>query len=117
MRDKEKKRVEGRSMEGQVETHHKAGEYDYNLQTVGVSLPFPFFPFFPHSQFTIDACAINKTYNFLTRVTFSSLLSPPFITSSLLFLPPFPLSITTPLSYGGGRPTPTTRLGVRVHHF
>jgi len=71
-----------------VETQHKAGEYDYNLQTVGVSLPFPFFPFFPHSQFTIDACAIDKTYNFLTRVTFSSLLSPPFIASSSLpFLP------------------------------
>jgi len=83
-RDEEKKRVEGRSMEGQVETQYKAGEYDCNLQTVGVSLPFPFFP---HSQFTIDACAINKTYIFFTRVAFSSLLSPPFIASSLPFLP------------------------------
>ncbi|TKY60836.1 phosphatase 2C 6 [Spatholobus suberectus] len=49
-RDKEKKRVEGRSMEG------------------------------------TDACAINKTYIFLTRVALSSLLSTPFIVSSLLFL-------------------------------
>lgn len=44
-----------------------------------------FFLSFSHSQFTTDACAINKTcIVFLTRVAFSPLLSSPFIVSPSL---------------------------------